>query len=170
VSSLPYSKPYIESSVFIAFIKGEKTQGPNRDMDAEAIFASIIAAAMEGQFKIHTSSLTIAEVHKKKNCPELSDGECADLTPYFREEFITLVEVDREIGETANHLCRTHKAGLGQKALRPNDAIHIASAMKAGSDVLLTWDPDLLSQTVDGLRIECPIDLTGIPFSLKAEQ
>src|SRR6202030_2511739 len=38
-----------------------------------------------------------------------------DLNPYFRQEFIRLVEVDREIGETANHLCRTHRAAAGQK-------------------------------------------------------
>jgi predicted nucleic acid-binding protein len=168
VSSLLYSKPYIESSVFIAFIKGEKTQGPTHDMDAQAIFMSIIEAAKSGQFPIHTSSLTIAEVHKRKGCSELSDSESADLSPYFREEFIQLVEVDRDIGETANHLCRTHKAALGQKALRPNDAIHIACAKKAGCDVLLTWDPGLQGQTVDGLRIEYPVDIDTVPFRLQA--
>jgi predicted nucleic acid-binding protein len=170
VSSLPYSKPYIESSVFIAFIKSEKTQGPTHDMDAQAIFASIIKCALDGHFPIYTSSLTIAEVHKRKGCDELSDTESADLTPHFREDFITLVEVDREIAETANHLCRTHKAVDGQRALRPNDAIHIASAKKAGCDVLLTWDPGLLSQKIDGLRIECPIDISEMPFTLQAGQ
>jgi predicted nucleic acid-binding protein len=156
--------------VFISFIKGEKTQGPSHDMDAEAIFTSIIAAAKLGHFPIYTSSLTIAEVHKRKGCTELSDGEATDLNPYFREEFIQLVEVDREIGETANQLCRTHKAAAGQKALRPNDAIHVACAKRAGCDVLLTWDPGLLSQTVDGLRIECPVDIASIPFRLQAAQ
>lgn len=168
MSSLPYSKPYIESSVFIAFIKGEKTQGPTHDMDAQAIFASIIKRAEKGEFSLHTSSLTIAEVHKRKGCTELIESESSDLTPYFREEFITLVEVDREIGETANHLCRTHKAAPGQKALRPNDAIHIACAKKAGCDVLLTWDPGLEGQTVDGLRIEYPVDIATVPFTLRA--
>jgi len=171
VGNLPYSKPYLESSVFISWVKGETTQGPNQDMDAKAICDSIIKAAKAKEFPICTSALTIAEVHKKKHGLELTDGESEDLRPYFREEFIQLIEVDREIGETAHHLCRTHKAGPNQPALRAVDAIHIASAKRAGCDVLLSWDPDLLKQTVDGIRIECPVDISALPpFELKPDK
>jgi len=156
--------------VFISFIKGEKSQGPNQDGDGKAILESIIVAAKAGYFPIHTSALTIAEVHKRKPLPTLKDSECEDLSPYFRESYIQLIEVDREIAEMANHLCRIHKAAVGQKALLPNDAIHIASAKHAGCDVLLTWDPDLLSQKIDGLRIECPVDISSLPFTLQAGQ
>jgi predicted nucleic acid-binding protein len=42
---------------------------------------------------------------------------------------------------------------------KPNDAIHLACALFAGCDVLLTWDhKDLLKLqgTVPGIRIEAP--------------
>jgi predicted nucleic acid-binding protein len=145
----PYIKPYVESSVFIAFIKGEKSQGPTRDRDARAIFDSIIDAARARKFRIITSALTIAEVHKYKKYPkeqQVTQRQNEDLRPYFRQDYIQIVEIDREVGEKANELCVRCQAGSGHQALRPNDAIHIASAQKAGCDVVLSWDSDFISQ------------------------
>ena len=143
-----YRKPYVESSVFIAFIKGEKDQGPKRDQDAKAIFDTIIDNAKAGRFKIITSALTIAEVFKNKKNPQLTEQQDEDLRPYFREDYIQIVEIDREVGERANELCRTLQADQpsGFKSLRPNDGIHIAAAEKAECDVVLAWDPDFISQ------------------------
>lgn len=98
----PYIKPYVESSVFIAFIKGEKSQGPTRDWDARAIFDSIIDAARARKFRIITSALTIAEVHKYKKYPkeqQVTQRQNEDLRPYFRQDYIQIVEIDREVGE-----------------------------------------------------------------------
>jgi predicted nucleic acid-binding protein len=148
--------------VFIAFIKGEKTQGPNHDQDAKAIFDSIIDAARGGAFKIITSGLTIAEVFKNKKNPEmgLTLQENEDLRPYFREDYIQIVEVDRDVGDRANELCRTLPAdpSTSARALRPNDAIHIASAERAECDVVLAWDPDFISQKarISTIRLETP--------------
>jgi len=152
-----YSKPYVESSVFIAWIKGEKN-GKNQEHDCRLIFDAIIDAAKAGQFKIFTSALTLAEVFKNKKDPShhLTDQENEDLRPYFREDFIQLIETDRDVGEKANLLCRTHKAKPGQPALRPNDAIHIASAEKAGCDVILAYDPDFTQQTHETIDIDWP--------------
>src|SRR5438876_1216538 len=105
---MTYRKPYIESSVFIAYIKGEM-RGPNLDQDAKKILDSILDAANNGDFSIVTSTLTIAEVYKKKDEATLTDGENESLLPYFREGYIDLVEVDRDVGERANEICRTHK-------------------------------------------------------------
>ena len=157
--SLPYSKPYVESSVFVGFIKGEM-QGPNLDKDAKLIFESIINNAKAGKFHIITSALTIAEVHKNKKSPTLSDAENQDLRPYFRESFIQIVEIDRQVGDRANELCRTLQADTtnGFKALRPNDAIHIASAERAECDVILAWDAVFMSQgpRLNTIRLEHP--------------
>lgn len=161
----PYNKPYIESSVFIAFIKGEKTQGPNHDQDAETILRCIIDAARNGAFKIITSSLTIAEVHKKRGMNELSPQENQDLRPYFREDYIQMVEVDRGVAERANELCSTLPADptKGTRALRPNDAIHIAAAERASCDVVLAWDEDFISQNdrIPTVQLEYP-DLSRV--------
>jgi predicted nucleic acid-binding protein len=153
----------VESSVFIAWIKGEK-RGKNQEHDCRLIFDSIIDAAKDGHFEIYTSALTLAEVFKNKKDPShhLTDQENEDLRPYFREAFIQLIETDRDVGERANELCRTHKAKPNQPALRPNDAIHIASAEKAGCDAILAYDPDFTKQTHATIDIDWP-DPTRIP-------
>ena len=165
----PYKKPYVESSVFIAYIKGETTQGPNHDQDAKAIFDSIIDAAKAGSFKIITSGLTIAEVFKNKKNPPLTIQENEDLRPYFREDYIQIAEVDRDVGDRANELCRTLPADptTGAKAMRPNDAIHIAAAERAECDVILAWDPDFTSQAprLSTVRLENPQRLHVAPVA-----
>lgn len=166
-----YRKPYIESSVFIAFIKGEQDQGPNHDQDAKQILDSIIDAAKAGVFPIITSALTIAEVFKNKKNPPLTDQQNEDLRPYFREAYLQIVEIDREVGDRANELCRTLPADAtaGFKMMRPNDAIHIAAAERAECDVVLAWDPDFISQKprISTVRLENPKIVT---FAVPAEQ
>lgn len=156
---MTYRKPYLESSVFIAYIKGEK-KGDNLEHDCEAIIGTILDAARAGDFPIYTSALTIAEVHKKKRTTGLTDHENEDLRPYFREDYIQLVEVERNVGERANVLCQTTKAQPGRPALRPNDAIHIACAEKAECDVILSYDPDLLKHQHPSIPIEWPQAVT----------
>lgn len=149
-----YRRPYVESSAFIAFIKGE-TKGS--DHDCRAVVESILSAAEDGQFKIFTSSLTIAEVFKnKKKGVQLTEQENEDLKPYFRENYIVIVEVDREIGERANDLCRLHQPGPDIPGLRPNDAIHLACAERADCEVLLAYDPDLTKQKHPDIDIKWP--------------
>jgi predicted nucleic acid-binding protein len=154
-----YRKPYIESSVFIAFIKGETQKGNH---DCEKVVGSILEAAKRGLFQIFTSSLTIAEVFKNKKSIGLTEQQNADLRPYFREAYIQLIEVDRAIGERANELCRTHQRSLDIPALRPNDAIHLASAERAGCEVLLAYDPDLTKQSHESLDIRWPEEIVQI--------
>ena len=151
-----YRKPYIESSVFIAFIKGETQKGNH---DCEKVVGSILEAAKRGSFQIFTSSLTIAEVFKNRKSTVLTEQQNADLRPYFREAFIQLIEVDRAIGERANELCRTHQPSLDIPALRPNDAIHLASAERAGCEVLLAYDPDLTKQSHESIEIKWPEEI-----------
>ncbi len=59
--------------------------------------------------------------------------------PFCLRDSKSLVEVDRNIGEAANKLC----VRFSDNRLRPADAIHLASALRAGCDVLLTWDGPL---------------------------
>jgi PIN domain len=87
----------------------------------------------------------------------LTDQENVDLRPYFREEYIQLIEVDRDIAERANDLCRTDPLVAGRKPLRPNDAIHVASAERAGCNVILAYDPDFSKYMHEKIQIEWPI-------------
>lgn len=140
-----YRKPYLDSSVFIAWIKGEVAKG----VDRRAVVDSILALAERGQFQIYTSALTLAEVHKPRGTERLSDDLGDQILAYFEHEFIRIVDVDRNIAEQAHKKCREH-------AIYPNDAIHLACAMKAGCDVLLAWDDRFNKVKEPSIRIEEP--------------
>lgn len=148
---MSYRKPYLESCVFIHWITGER---PER----QAIIQTVIDAAEEGQFPIVTASWTIVEVHKKKgfSTSELTDKQSSDVLPYFRESYIELVEVDRLVAERAHELCRQFPNDGANRILRPGDAVHIAAAERAGCDVILSYDPDLLKLKYTGIPIEEP--------------
>ena len=143
-----YRKPYFDSSAFIAWIKGE-VQG---DVNRRAIVDHILRLAEHGTFQIFTSTLTLAEVHKRRSGPVLSNEEDDKILRYFEREHIQLVEVDREIGEHANRLCREYT----ENRLYPNDAIHLACALRAGCDVVLAWDQRLTKIQHSGIKLEEP--------------
>jgi predicted nucleic acid-binding protein len=147
-----YQRPYVESSVFIAWIKGEVIDG----VDRKQIFEYIVQLAQRGVFPIITSSFTLAEVYKLRSAAHLSDAEDEKILRYFEHEFIQLVDVVRDVGEHANRLCRQHPAQFERPALHPSDAIHLACAIKAKCDVLLTWDIGLTKIQHPKIAIEVP--------------
>jgi predicted nucleic acid-binding protein len=155
-----YHRPYVEASVWIAYIRGEFRKDGSHD--CKAVFESILKAAQDGQFQIFTSSLTIAEVCKKKDAEKLTEDENEDLRPYFREEYITIVEVDRDIAERANDLCRMHLVDAGEHILRPNDAIHLACAERAGCEVLLAYDKHLTRWVHDKIATKWPAEINKV--------
>jgi predicted nucleic acid-binding protein len=105
--------------------------------------------AEAGQFHVYTSSITITEVHKGNNkSKSASEGESKTID-FFRNKYFKVVDVDRSIAESAHRLCR-------KNGLKPYDAVHLACAVRAGCDVLLTWDSDLLNITHDGITISKP--------------
>ncbi|MBL8236831.1 MAG: type II toxin-antitoxin system VapC family toxin [Bryobacterales bacterium] len=162
-----YKKPYLESSVFIALIKGEsipQTDSAGKLIGYEergGIGKHILSLAETGQFSVYTSSITITEVNKDnptvKREPELE----SKIVDFFRNAYFKIIDVDRSIAESAHRLCRKTR-------LRPYDAVHLACAIRAGCDALLTWDSDLLKLTGVGIAICKPqalgqavLDLTG---------
>jgi len=148
VANSDYTKPYVDSSVVIAYVKGEivlAADGHTRVDIAEQLFSR----AQDGQYFIYTSALTISEVHKVKGGTELADAEDESIIEFLRNSFIKIINNDRGIGEQANRLSR--KTGL-----MPNDAIHLASALYAGCDVLLVWDKRFEKVKHAGISIEQP--------------
>lgn len=139
-----YKKPYLDSSVFIGWIKNEQEQGRGR------IGEHILKLAEAGTYQIYTAALTLAEVYKRRKGRTLTPEENGTILKYFENEFIQIIEVDRSIGEEANSLCRKY-AGLW-----PNDAIHMACAKRAGCDVLLSWDDTLNGIKDFEVRMEEP--------------
>lgn len=152
-----YRKPYLDSGVFIAWIKGEvvkqkDAQGTEISIDRGKIGESVLTLAESQVYPIIISGLTLAEVHKKKGREALPAEQNQNILDYFEHDFINIVSVDRNIGEEANRLCVLH----ADKKLSPCDAIHLACAKKAGCDVLLSWDEGLNSINDPAIRIERP--------------
>lgn len=148
-----YCKPYLESSVWIGWIKGEVVNGIERAKIAE----HILTQAEGGVFPIFTSTLTLAEVHRRRGSDPLSTPEDEQVLAYFEHDFIRMVDVDKLIGQHANAFCRdTSLLRSGSRHLRPNDAIHLACALRAGCDFLLTWDDGLLNCNHSDIVIAAP--------------
>lgn len=139
-----YVRPYLDSSVFIAWLRGEAKR--------HEIVAHILDEAQKGKYPIIISALTFAEVHKVKGDGKshLTVEEDEKILAYFEHDFFRVVDVDRGIGEVANRFCRTYN-------VKPNDAIHLACALRAKCDVLLFWDrPFIEAVTHSAIRIEEP--------------
>lgn len=141
-----YSAPYADSALFIGWIMGEVDKDGT---DRADVVEHILQQAEQGLFKVYISSLTLAEVYKPKGYDSLNPSQNQRILDYFEHEFFEMVIVDRDIGLEANRIAAMY-------GLNPNDAIHTACALRAGCDVILTWDIRFLSKAVPGIRIERP--------------
>ena len=118
-------------------------------VDRKQVAEHILTHAEQGSSQIYISALTIAEVHKKRGHDKLTDQEDDEILAFFEHEFIEVIDVDRQIGEQANHFCR-------QYGLSPADATHLACALRAGCDVLLAWDDKLTGVSHPNISCEEP--------------
>jgi predicted nucleic acid-binding protein len=153
---MSYKQPYLDSSVFIAFFKGKEIDLKTNE-DRAPIARRILRDAEDGKYSVITSTLTIAEVHKRKGWDKLTETQSVDILDYLENDFITFVEVDRAIADAAHRICREYGS-------RPNDGIHIASALRAKSEVLLVWDDKFEAIKHPQILIEKPRIYQGSIF------
>ncbi len=88
---------------------------------------------------IWTSSLTLAEVYKFK-CEEpkaLAEHHDDLFEAYMASDFVVEVQVDHAIATLSRRLCRAHPP-----LRKPNDGIHLASAVLSNIDEFHTFDHD----------------------------
>jgi len=136
-----FRKPYLDSNIYIATIKGPKTEDPHK----VATSAAILDLAENGSFQIYASTFVEAEVIKAPGEPEpLTLDQERVIAEYLDREFIVWIEVDRLIAQKARQLAR-------QFGMKPPDAVHVATAIRAGCDQFLTWDDKLHK---DGRQVE----------------
>jgi len=122
----PVRKSYLDASVIIAFLKGEEGRC--------SIVTDILRAAESGKLQLYTSAFTIAEVCRLPGTTEsLSEKNSEMVLTFFEYDFLTLTDIDRRTGEQAHRLCVKY-------GFRPPDAVHLASALRAGCDTLWAWD------------------------------
>ena len=150
-----YVAPYLDSNVWLGWIKGETVRGIDRAEIADHILS--MAEPPRRLFRIYTSTLTLAEVYKLRRGPRLpndsqTERAVARFLGYCEHEFVEVIDVDRVIALHAHRLSVDY-------GIYPNDAIHLASALRAGCDVLLAWDDrfiNVTSQGINDIRIEEP--------------
>lgn len=140
-----YWRPYLDSSVYIAAIKGEVAEPGKGETSAQ-----ILQLASQTLFPVFASVFVLTEVLRVKGHPPLILAEEQAIDKYLSGNFITWIELDIPLARQARDLARLH-------SLKPVDAIHLSSAIRAGADQLLAWDGDFsFGQTVGGVLIERP--------------
>lgn len=150
-----YGKPYADSSLFIAFIKGEWTVNCDGDKRCDVV-QRVFEQMEEANKPIYTSTLTRAEVHLGKPPPgstdpavKLTDAQDESILEFLKRDLFISIDVDTEIGNEATRLARKH-------GIAPNDATHLASALRAGCDALWAWDKRFEKVRHPKIKVEEP--------------
>ena len=131
----PIKTVYWDACTFLGLINQEA----GKHSDCRAVCADV----ERGEIQIVTSFLTFTEVFKVK-CegaakPLSQEGEDT-VAAFFSSEKITPRVVDRQIAEAARQLMRRHP-----ECKKPNDAIHLATALRMNVEEMHTYDgSDLL--------------------------
>ena len=143
---------YLDSNFYLDYLIGNK--------DWHEALHAIVEAWRRGDLAVATSALSIAEVlylrrddeSPRRRLPPEAEPRVADLfNPVYPRVFV-LVDVSREVAERSREL-------VWNLGIEPKDAVHVASALLAGTPVMFTSDQRLQGKNADGdppLRIEQP--------------
>ena len=126
-------KVYWDSNCFLGLLKQES--------DKINACMGTIDKAEKGELLIVTSAITFIEVIKMPGEPPLKQESEKIIEQFFKNSFMHIINVDREIGTIARDLLWKHDA------LKPKDSIHVASAIFHKIPKLNTFDEHLLKLT-----------------------
>ncbi len=129
----PKKRIYCDSCFFIAIF--------NNEAERCGICKQVLADAQARRIHIVTSALTLAECVRPtcdmKDKPLKGDDD--PIPQYFDHDYIEMVSVDYLIGYQARQL----QLGI-ELALKPYDAIHLATATTEDVDMMFTYDDKLI--------------------------
>lgn len=137
-------KIYFDSCVWIRLIQKE----PGYENIEYAI-----ERAKTGEIEIWTSSLALAEVYKMK-CGSIAEVNDVAFEDFIQQDFVVEVQLDHSVAVKGRALCRAHA-----KLKKPNDGVHLATAVLWNCDEFYTIDgTDLLPlnelvQRADGTNL-----------------
>lgn len=133
MSSRRTPRRYWDANAFLGIFNNEPDKVPACE--------TVLRAARAGTVQIVTSAVTLAEVIKVKGQPRLKREAEEDIRKFFQHEWIVIVECDRSIAVAARQLMWDHEF------LDHKDAIHVATAIRAGVTQLDTFDEPLCQIT-----------------------
>jgi len=127
--SAPIEKRYWDSSVFLAWIKGEAGR--------VEVCEEIVAYARNNECDIFTSAITLAEVlrPRHKGPIQVTETEEAKIVGFFQNPYIKIIDFSAPLGAQSRLL-------QWRYGLHVRDAIHVASGIAAKVDVIESYDPD----------------------------
>jgi predicted nucleic acid-binding protein len=114
----------------------------NQEADKFAKIKGVLDRARAGELQIVTSTFTIAEVVKRKCGPEkvgVGEDEDDPFTELLKQDFVILVNADWDACTRARGLYREF---CDQGLKKPQDALHLATAVVENVDEMHTFDGD----------------------------
>ena len=140
-----YTRIYLDADVYLALIKGESGR--------VEIARTLLRGGQHGQFRVVASTLLYAEVCGHGEVRAATDQAAVDqkISAFFEHGFLEWVEVDLVVAREARRLSRSQR-------LRGADAIHLASAIRARCNSLMTWNKNdfPIGQTVEDVEVREP--------------
>lgn len=127
---MPKDRRYWDSDTFLAWFNKETGKYEN--------CLGVMQSAENGDLEIVTSSFTLVEVLYIKGHPKITKEKSNTICRFFERDFIVIVNLDRYIAEDARQLVWDHN-------VRPQDAVHISTAMKGNINIFDTFDQELLN-------------------------
>jgi predicted nucleic acid-binding protein len=97
----------------------------------------VIERAERGEVEIWTSTITLAEVYKVRHGAADPEAD-KKLDDFLSQPYIVHVQVDQDVAMEARRLLRANLPALK----KPNDAIHLASAVWHDIETFHTFDRD----------------------------
>lgn len=126
------ARRYWDSDAFLGWLNEDEPEKKKK-------CRGVIEAAEKGNLEIITSTLTIAEVIYLKGHPKITREKSDKIIAFFKNDYIIPIVLDRDIAEIARELMWNHSA------LKPKDASHVASALKAKVGHMDTFDGELIN-------------------------
>ena len=123
---------YWDSNAFLGYL--------NDETDKAEVCRHVLRAAENGTAVIVTSALTLAEVIYIKGGPKLDPSKRAKVDSFFKADYISVRNVTRLTSELARDL-------VWDMNIRPQDAIHVATACLYKVPILHTFDQKLLDSS-----------------------
>lgn len=122
---------------------------------------SVLVQAKKAKIEIATSALSLAEVCKNK---DIKEGDASKIAAFFENDYILLVNLDKNVGERAREIMMT-----GYSKLKPPDACHLATAaITPDVTEMHTFDERLLNlnnkiRKADGSLLKICLPDVGTP-------
>jgi predicted nucleic acid-binding protein len=160
--AVPDTNPlvYPDTCVYIDLITRNRDQHKDTGEQRWVIAQKLFDAVDRGAVRLAASPLIEAEVlcngktHERK---ERSEHVAKRLHTWFTSPETLWVDIDRFIAREAARL--SHQYGHlreGDRTFSAADAIHLAAAIRADCDYLMTHDTGYPKQIIEGVRVQRP--------------